>query len=52
MKNKQLTTYDIYKKIRKTWNRSPVTKIKKSKKLYNRQLSKKDIDRIRKEEEF
>jgi hypothetical protein len=39
MKNKKI-------KIRKTWNISPVTKVKKSKKIYNRALTNQQIKNI------
>lgn len=42
----------LYKKVRKEWLRSPVTKIKQSKKRYNRQLTKKEIRNILKQEDL
>ena len=39
---------DVYKSIRKTWSINPKTKIKESKKKYNRQ---KEKQRLRKEKQ-
>jgi len=46
------SNYEIYKKERKTWKINPKTKIKESKKVYNRKLTKKEIDKFRKEEDY
>jgi hypothetical protein len=43
---------DAYKKIRKTWEISPVTKVKKSKKKYCKSLTKQDIEKILQEEDM
>jgi hypothetical protein len=40
----QMKNIDAYKKIRKIWGIKPITKIKKSKKIYNRQKAKREID--------
>ncbi len=37
---------------RRTWNVSPITKVKRSKKLYNRQLTKKQVKEILTMEDF
>lgn len=52
MNNEQIKkeTFDRYRKIRKSWSISPVTKIKKSKKLYKRSKNKREIDAQIKEE--
>lgn len=52
--NKQLKMeqFDAYKKVRKTWGISPVTKVLKSKKKYNRKKMKKYIKKIMKEEDL
>ena len=39
-------------KIRRSWNISPVTKVKKSKKLYNRALTKQQVKHILKVEDL
>jgi SOS response regulatory protein OraA/RecX len=44
--------YFLYKKIRKTWVVAPVTKVKKSKKVYNRKFSQKELQHILKQEDF
>lgn len=44
--------YFLYKKIRKNWVVPPVTKVKKSKKVYNRKFSKKELEHILKQEDF
>lgn len=33
---KKLTNYEIQKSVRRTWQQSPVTRIKPSKKVYSR----------------
>lgn len=46
-----MKSLDIYKKIRKNWgNISPVTKVKKSNKLYKRAKNKREIDKLIREE--
>jgi hypothetical protein len=45
MKNKPI-------KIRRTWNINPRLRIKESKKIYNRQLSKKQLKETLKNEDF
>jgi hypothetical protein len=52
--NKQikLEQIDLYKKVRKTWGIKPTTKVEKSKKKYNRKLSKKEIRETLKREDF
>ena len=44
--------YDRYRKIRKSWSISPVTKVKPNKKLYKRALTKKEIHKILKEDDL
>ena len=39
-------------KIRRTWQLNPRTKIKESKKIYKRQLSKKELKELLKKEDF
>ena len=41
---------DTYKKIRKIWNISPITKTKQSEKLYKRAKNKKEVATLIKEE--
>ena len=36
MKQKKITQYEINKSIRRTWEMSPVTRVKKSGKIYSR----------------
>ena len=52
--NKQIRIeqVDAYKKLRKIWGINPQTKVKKSKKAYNRQLTKREINKIRKGEDY
>jgi len=40
------TNHDFNKKVRKTWVISPIEKIKKSKKKYNRKKNKKEMREI------
>lgn len=49
MKNSNLNSY---KSIRKVWNINPKTKVKENKKKYNRQLTKKQLNNILKQEDF
>ena len=39
-------------KFRRTWEINPKTRIKKSKKIYKRQLSKKELEELLKKEDF
>jgi len=50
---KAITTYDIYKKIRKTWESlNPRTRVKGNDKKYDRNISKRELNKIRKMEDF
>lgn len=37
---------------RRTWVVSPITKVKKSKRIYKRNLTKQEIDKVLKQEDF
>lgn len=39
-------------KIRRTWNIKPVQKVKQSKRIYNRKLTKKELQKVLKKEDF
>ena len=43
---------ELHSKIRRTWNISPVEKIKKSKKIYYRPLSKREVRDVLTKEDF
>jgi len=43
---------EVYKKVRKSWLINPRIRIKASKKIYNRQLTKKEIQQIKLKEEI
>jgi hypothetical protein len=42
VKKKKLNKFEAYLKLWRKWTISPVTKVKKSKKIYNRQQFKKE----------
>jgi hypothetical protein len=52
MKKKSKKLIPAYVTLRQVWEINPRTRIKQSKKIYNRQLSKKEIREIRNREDF
>jgi hypothetical protein len=42
----------VYMSVRRYWFMNPLTRVKKSKKLYDRKLTKKEIKKILKSEDF
>jgi hypothetical protein len=43
MKNKKISTYDVYKSIRRTWDINPKTRVKDSDKKFNRAKSNQEL---------
>ena len=50
MSKKQIPVFRL--KVRNSWSINPKTRIVSSKKIYNRPLSKQEINRIRQTEDF